>query len=472
MQCSYGFCLGIARCRRHALTLFLVTVALAPADYSVIIGVQGSKVWKVRQPTRPPEGPVAPTGTPTQNPSPKTNRYRALPAAPSHYASSTRNSRNFHDYLHLLDVVSHIHWTRLGMYLDLHTLLVASGVEVNPGPVQKQTQHKLTIAHININSITTVTKIDELNQFVQANDVKVLALSETKLDDTVDSSLYKIKDFHAPMTRNRNRHGGGVAIYVPASLPFQRMTQLETNDVEGVWAKIKTTRFTLMICCTYIPPHSTAEQLQHFSDHLTDSVCQAQIYNPTATVICGDLNTGNIYLDHHKYNHNGITSFDRLIKDTTETLDLTQLIKQPTRIANNCENLRDLIYTSNTNIVTDCGTLSPFAQLDHFPVYVTLNITFTENTSHIHRQIWDYSKLNAPLLTRTLLETDWANMLNQDIETATNSIISTILDAATASIPVKHKLIQNQKGWVTPDLKRNIRKRERLFKIAKRTQTN
>ena len=77
----------------------------------------------------------------------------------------------------------------------------------------------------------------------------------------------------------------------------------------------------------------------------------------------------------------------------------------------------------------------------------------------------DYSKLNAPLLTRLLLDTDWTDILNNDIDIATDLFISAIHQTAIASIPTKRKTIYpQQKTWITSELKRNIRKRDRLVK--------
>ena len=125
------------------------------------------------------------------------------------------------------------------------------GIETNPGPTETK---QITIAHININSITAENKKDELEQFIAMNDIQLLALTETKLDNTIAESQYTIDDFHPPITKHRTRHGGGVALYVHKSLPVQKLSNIETGDEEWVWLKIKTKEFTLIISSIYIPP--------------------------------------------------------------------------------------------------------------------------------------------------------------------------------------------------------------------------
>ena len=80
--------------------------------------------------------------------------------------------------------------------VDVQTILVLSGIETNPGPAQQS----LLISHININSITAGDKLEELQQFVDTNNVHILALTETKLNDNVATCQYKLERFHTPIT--------------------------------------------------------------------------------------------------------------------------------------------------------------------------------------------------------------------------------------------------------------------------------
>lgn len=415
----------------------------------------------------------------TLEPSPPEPADRVPPAAGKQHSQC-----NYSLYTHINTTHLHIHhtirktsnrqWTRLGTFLDVQWLLVISGIETNPGPPQEShSQENLLIAHVNINSITAVNKIDELQQFVNTHDIRILTLTETKLNDDIAPSQYRLHGYHNPLTRHRNRHGGGVAIYIHKSLAFQRLSQLELGDEEWVWAKVKLEDISLLVCCVYLPPNLTSDRLDVFINNFTESTCQATAQNSKATFILGDFNTGNIYIDNRYDSHSGITSFDHLLKDTADMLQLQQIIEQPTRITNNCGNLRDLIFTTDGNKILDSGTLSSFSNLDHLPVYAKIDAAPPKtNNKPTHTVIWDYSKLNAPLLTDLLVTTDWNDILDNDIDTATNLFISAIHTAASAAIPRKRKInYSQQKPWMTSELRRNIRKRDRLFKVAKRTET-
>ena len=355
-----------------------------------------------------------------------------------------------------------------GMHHNLKTLLIIGCVERNPGPTHSK---KLKICHVNINSITADGRLDELDYFVNNNDIDILALSETKLDDSIHPSLFHLTNFHTPFTKHRTRHGGGVATYIRSNLPSSRLMTLETDGIEWTWTRTKVKTDTFIICTLYMPPNMTADKQDDFIDKLTDSVTQAQTFSPTAIIIIGDFNAGNIFLDMQTHGRRTVTAFDTKLKDTLDGLNLTQIINTPTRITDDTANLLDLIVTDNTEIITDYGLLPSFSSIDHIPVTVTLNSDISDNSQTQFKEIWDFNRLDADKLTRTLMDVDWNHVLDCDIDSATEKFTSAILTAATTAIPKKTvRTRRNDKPWMTNELRRNIRKRDRLFKQAQRGQ--
>ena len=192
----------------------------------------------------------------------------------------------------------------------------------------------------------------------------------------------------------------------------------------------------ILTCCLYLPPNLSSERLERFIDRFTDSVSLAQVYLPTTIIITGDFNTGNIFLPNQAQNHSGVTPFDIKLYDAIYSLSLTQVISTPTRLTESTANLRDLIITSNPVIVTEQGVLSSFSNLDHFPVYISINIK-TPKTKTKTKKIWDYNKLDTDKLIRHLTSVNWEDIVDQDIHEATKEFTSTILAAATEAIPQK-----------------------------------
>ena len=333
----------------------------------------------------------------------------------------------------------------------------------------------LKIAHVNINSITAANRLDELHHFVHDNDIHILALTETKLDDSIHPSLYRLDNFHAPLTHHRNRHGGGTAIYAHKSLPITQVKPLELDDCEDwIWCKISISKISIMVCCLYLPPNLNANRLQQFTENLSESINLANAYPSTIKIILGDFNAGNNYLKypHQILESSGITTFDKKLFDTAETLGLSQIIQEPTRITEGRANLRDLIFISNTELLEDSGTLSSFSCIDHFPIFIELHIE-TSKPETITKTVWDYEKIDSDLFIRNLQQTDWDSIITKDIHDAVLDFTDAILNAARTAIPTKQVRIKHkEKPWVNNELKRNIRKRDMLFKCAKRTQSD
>ena len=67
------------------------------------------------------------------------------------------------------------------------------------------------IAQLNINFL--YPKLDPLIDIVKEN-VDILMVSETKLDNTFTTAQFQIEGFQEPIRIDRNKNGGGIMIYI------------------------------------------------------------------------------------------------------------------------------------------------------------------------------------------------------------------------------------------------------------------
>ena len=168
-----------------------------------------SKVWTNNRPSSPPQpttlGPLSGDGAGLPQPLAVAQTLRPSQADTlQRYTHSQLCQKHATDttctHLHSLYVMQRFpnsQWSFLNIYQDIKKLLIMSGIEQNPGPSPTQ---QLRVAHVNINSITVENRIDELLQFVQTNNIKICATTETKLDNTVSPTLYQLEGCHAPFT--------------------------------------------------------------------------------------------------------------------------------------------------------------------------------------------------------------------------------------------------------------------------------
>ena len=72
------------------------------------------------------------------------------------------------------------------------------------------------------------------------NNIDILALNETKIDNIVSDSLFSIDGYNHERC-DRNRHGGGVLIYIKDTITYDRLdiSKSEVDSLETVAIQIK-----------------------------------------------------------------------------------------------------------------------------------------------------------------------------------------------------------------------------------------
>ena len=90
----------------------------------------------------------------------------------------------------------------------------------------------LLIAHFNICSVRNT--IHEICCLVQSNNIHVLAISETHLDSSFEDAEISIHGYNL-FRRDRNRNGGGVAVYIQSHIPAKQRKDLMLTGLEALW---------------------------------------------------------------------------------------------------------------------------------------------------------------------------------------------------------------------------------------------
>ena len=93
------------------------------------------------------------------------------------------------------------------------------------------------IAQLNINFIAP--KFEPLESLIKEN-VDLLMISETKVDDTYPTEQFNIEGYSKPIRLDRNRHGGGLMIFSRDDLPCQELKSHELpSDVECTFLEMR-----------------------------------------------------------------------------------------------------------------------------------------------------------------------------------------------------------------------------------------
>ena len=196
----------------------------------------------------------------------------------------------------------------------------------------------LKIGHLNIRSLPL--HLDELRLILQEHPFDIFSINESRLDSSISKGEVKINGYSI-IRKDRNREGGGVAIFVKENLTYSKVDLPDFSDLELVCILISQPfSKQILISSWYRPPDSPVVVLSRFENFLRfiDS-------KETESIILTDSNCDLLKPDSQA----GALSF------YYDAYQYTQLIKKPTRITEDCETLIDHIATTNSEMIVAKG---------------------------------------------------------------------------------------------------------------------
>ena len=182
------------------------------------------------------------------------------------------------------------------------------------------------IGHININFLEK--KFEPLKLMVKDN-VDILLISETKLDNTFPPNQFSIEGFSKAIRLDRNCYGGGILFFIRDNLPFKEIKSHRLpNNVEGIFIELILGKIKWLIMGGY-NPHK--ENISNFLSKISIEIDKLLPYYENILLL-GDFNS---------------TVLENDLKEFCEVYDLENLIKEPTcfKNANNPSSI-DVILTN------------------------------------------------------------------------------------------------------------------------------
>lgn len=307
--------------------------------------------------------------------------------------------------------------------LCLLLLVLAGDIHPNPGP-----PNDVKFCHVNARSILKPGRLDEIYlDLCCLHNFDVICVSESHLSSEVPDIDINLPSYNV-FRRDRNRHGGGVMIYVRDHFTCNRRTDLESDSIEMLWVELKLNNKVFFVGSCYRPPNQAAQDIENFTDCLYDSLLTITSSHNHCVVLMGDFNDRCI---NWRSDHSNSELGTKLV-DLVDSLNLFQLVRNPTRNGN----LLDLLITDCPAYFTDVGTLNPIDELDHCIVHGSLAIT-PPKFHTIQRRIWQYNHGNFNLFNNLLLLTDWDHLfsVSPDLDSITQRLTRTLQSYAELCIP-------------------------------------
>jgi hypothetical protein len=213
----------------------------------------------------------------------------------------------------------------------------------------------LRIANLNVNSLTR--HVDDIRIMLTNYPFYILAINETKLDSSISDSEIYINGYTI-IRKDRNRNGGGIAIYIKNNIShFERVDlTLDSGNLELICIEINRLHCRpFLLRAWYRPPNSEIELF----DNLELFLFKCDIENKELILI-GDINCDymKVSLDPHS----------RRLQFLCSLYQLSQLVDEPTRVTDTSSTLIYLILTNRPENILSTGVIH-LGISDHSLIY-------------------------------------------------------------------------------------------------------
>ena len=204
---------------------------------------------------------------------------------------------------------------------------------------------------MSLNIFSLLPHLNNLCLLVDDEKPHIMCINETKVDSSIDDSLIRI-DGHVIVQKDRNVHGGGVALYIQ----FELREDLICEELESVTDQIRNGKFKpLFVTSIYRPP---GKRVSYFSE--LESLFGRLESQNKESIIMGDINCDlNTPLDNNTKHLNIILN----------SFGYSQLIKDATRTTKTTSTIIDHIITNGPDIISSSG-VRPCSICDHDALFL------------------------------------------------------------------------------------------------------
>ena len=291
-----------------------------------------------------------------------------------------------------------------------------------------------------------------------AHQPHVICIVETWLDESILDEEICLENCDL-IRLDRHRHGGGVLMYVHNCLSHSVVFS-GSVDLELIVISIDFCSSRVALALFYRPPSSSVSIFDTLLYTLYSYVDVSLFSN---FVLLGDFNV-NVFDPQHPLFHN--------IQTLASSLCLTQIVSEPTRVTQSSCSTIDLVFMSSPSHLISCVTIPALSNSDHFGLSVLFSAgTTPRRPKATLRRIWRYSLANFELACDMLDGTNWDDIFTDEVNSSWENWRTRFLQIMDHCIPQLTLKSKKNLPWLTKSVTQAIRKRNALFRAAKRCKS-
>ena len=308
---------------------------------------------------------------------------------------------------------------------------------------------RVIIGTLNINAVAS--KFEQLKEVI-GNYLDILVIQETKLDSSFPEGQFLITGYKTPYRLDRNRHGGGIMVYVREDIPSNVLSKHNfTKHVEGLFIEVNLRKSKLLLFGTYHSTHPV-HGLSDF-EYLEQLGLALDVYsNYDRFLLAGDFNIEDREpcLEDFLYEYNS----KNLVKDKT----CFKSAQNPSCI--------DLFITNSYQSFLDTTTVATGLSDFHNMVVTVMKTTFPKSKPKVI-QYRDYKGF-----VLSDFRTELRNKLFTVVTMNYDEFEEIFLEVLNKHAPFKKKILRaNDKPYMTKTLRKAIMRRSALKNRYNRDRT-
>ena len=330
----------------------------------------------------------------------------------------------------------------------------------------------IVIASLNVNSL--MLHIDEIRLLINDLGIHILAINETKIDENVHDDLVSIDGYMIERC-DRNRNGGGVAIYIKDTL-FDKCTvrvDVPKSTLEALCIEVKPVRSApFFVLAWYRPP---SEAFGNF--RLLEECLQFLDKEDKEIILLGDTNCDLLpksFETEHSCSNTNLLPHSKRLTEIYQLFGFHQLIKAATRETLISSTLIDHIATTNKSNIVVSGVHQTSIS-DHYLVYSVRKFRGGVKKQHKNISSRQMKNFSESQFLDDLQKVDWKGIVSHTVD------VNIIVEQWTTMFSLvleKHAPLRNRRvserfcPWLTKEFKLMCASRDKLRKQAIRSKSD
>lgn len=311
----------------------------------------------------------------------------------------------------------------------------------------------LSLAHLNVQSL--LSKFGNFKAMVQKSKYDIVALGETWLTSSIDSSKLNISNY-VLVRKDRGSRAGGVAFYTNSKIRFE---VIDSSDIiEQLWISCILEGVSIATGVIYRQP---SYSYSIFINELESTLIEIIPYYDKI-ILVGDINIDMLS------NSYASSTFNNML----QSMGFSQIIDSPTRITSCTATLIDVVCASDLDIVHSSGVLSVHGLSDHELVYC--NLKFSSPRLYPQYKIMrSFKRFNYDLFLEDLYQIPFFLIFDSsDVDEQINFLTSNLLDLINAYAPLQRfRFTKPPAPWFTDTIAEMQKLRNDSYKKFKLART-